>query len=126
MPTALRVGREYFIRAPWKPLADGTILFANMLEEGVELELVRLTDIAASTRRFFESELPSRVPSPRAALLFHCSGRKWFAEGRGRPDARSKAFPAAPPCAGLNVHFEIYCGFHINTTLTALAFGATP
>jgi hypothetical protein len=126
MPTALRVGREYFIRAPWKPLDDGSILFANMLEEGVELELVRMTDIGASTRRFFESDLPSRVHSPRAALLFHCSGRKWFAEGSGKARELSDAFRAAPPCAGLNVHFEIYCGFHINTTLTALAFGATP
>ncbi len=125
MPTALRVGREYFIRAPWKPLGDGSILFANMLEEGVELELVKLADIAGSTRRFFESELPSRVASPRAVLLFHCSGRKWFAEGSGRTRELSDAFRAAPPCAGMNVHFEIYCGFHINTTLTALAFGAS-
>ena len=30
---------------------------------------------------------------------------------------------AAPPCAGLNVNFEMYCGFAINTTLTALVFG---
>jgi hypothetical protein len=125
MPTALRVGREYFIRAPWKPLPDGSILFANMLEEGCELELVKLTDIVASTRRFFESELPNRVPSPRAALFFHCSGRKWFAEGSGKTKELSDAFRAAPPCVGMNVHFEIYCGFHINTTLTALAFGAS-
>jgi hypothetical protein len=124
-PTALRVGREYFIRAPWKPLDDGSILFANMLEEGSELELVRIGDIVESTRRFFETELPARVTSPRAALLFHCSGRKWFAEGTGKTSELSSAFRAAPPCAGMNVHFEIYCGFHINTTLTALAFGAS-
>jgi len=24
---------------------------------------------------------------------------------------------------GLNVYFETYCGFHINTTLTTLVFG---
>ena len=125
-PTALRVGREYFIRAPWKALDDGSILFANMLEEGSELELVRISDIVDSTRRFFESELPARVASPRAALLFHCSGRKWFAESTGKAGELSSAFRAAPPCVGMNVHFEIYCGFHINTTLTALVFGASP
>jgi hypothetical protein len=124
-PTALRVGREYFIRAPWKPLDDGSILFANMLEENSELELVKITDIVDSTRRFFEQELPMRVPSPKAALLFHCSGRKWYAEATGKIPALSEAFRSAPPCVGMNVHFEIYCGFHINTTLTALAFGAT-
>jgi hypothetical protein len=37
--------------------------------------------------------------------------------------ALSRTFASAPPCVGLNVHFEIYCGFHINTTLTSLVFG---
>jgi hypothetical protein len=124
-PTALRVGREYFIRAPWKPLDDGSILFANMLEAGTELELVKITDIVESTRKFLEFELPARVTSPRAALFFHCSGRKWFAESTGKIPELGAAFAKGPPCAGMNVHFEIYCGFHINTTLTALAFGAS-
>ena len=53
----------------------GSILFANMLEEGSELEIVKLTDVVESTRRFLETELPARVPSPRAVLLFHCGGR---------------------------------------------------
>ncbi|HMG52064.1 MAG TPA: FIST C-terminal domain-containing protein, partial [Kofleriaceae bacterium] len=116
---------EYFIRAPWKPLDDGSILFANMLEEGSELEIVKVTDIVESTRRFFESELPARVPSPRAALMFHCGGRKIYAEAIGRLPELAATFRAAPPCAGMNVLFEIYCGFHINTTLTTLAFGAS-
>lgn len=124
-PTALRVGREYFIRAPWKPLEDGSILFANMLEEGSELELVKITDPVESTQRFMETEIAARVQSPRAVLLFHCSGRKWFAAGAGKTAELSEAFRHGPPCAGMNVHFEIYCGFHINTTLTALAFGAS-
>jgi hypothetical protein len=125
-PTALKVGREYFIRGPWKPLDDGSILFANMLEEGSELELVQITDIVESTRRFLESELPARVPSPSAALFFHSSGRKAYAEATGRLGDLGGVFKAAPPCIGLNAHFEIHCGFQINTTLTALAFGASP
>jgi hypothetical protein len=124
-PTALRVGREYFIRAPIAPLPDGSILFANMLEEGVELELVKVTDMVASTRKFFEVELPARVPSPRASLLFHCSGRKVFAQMSNHGAALSEVFAAAPPCVGFNVQFEIYCGFHINSTLTTLTFGAS-
>jgi len=58
--------------------------------------------------------------------LFHCGGRKWYAEAIGRLGELGGSFKAAPPCIGLNVHFEIYCGFHINTTLTALAFGSSP
>jgi hypothetical protein len=122
-PTALRVGREYFIRAPWKPLPDGSILFANMLEQGVELEIVKRTDAAESMRRFLEVEVPARVASPRAMLLFHCSGRAYYAATTGQLPALSETFKAAPPCAGMNVQFEIYCGFHINTTLTSLVFG---
>ncbi|MCK6592351.1 MAG: FIST C-terminal domain-containing protein [Polyangiaceae bacterium] len=124
-PTALRVGREYFIRSPWTPLDDGSILFANLLEEGMELELMRLGDIGGMTRKFFEEEVPRRVPSPTAALVFHCSGRSVFAESVGKTQELSAAFSAAPPCAGFNVNFEVYCGFQINATLTVLAFGAT-
>jgi hypothetical protein len=124
-PTALRVGREYFIRGPWKPLDDGSILFANMLEEGSELELVQITDIVESTRRFLATELPARVPSPTAALHFHCTGRALYAAAIGKLPELAGAFRAGPPCAGMNAAFEIYCGFHINTTLTTLAFGAS-
>lgn len=123
-PTALKVGREYFIRAAWKPLEDGSILFANLLEEGSELELMKMGDMAGMTRTFFTEELPRRVQNPQAALLFHCSGRMWYAGATGTVPQLSEAMKVAPTAAGMNVHFEIYSGFHINTTLTVLAFGA--
>lgn len=122
-PTALRVGREHFIRAPWKPLDDGSILFANLLEEGTELELMEIGDVVGSTRAFLEQELPARCRNPTALLAFQCSGRKWFSDSLGKTAELGAAFAAAPPTAGMNVYFEIYCGFHINTTLTALVFG---
>jgi hypothetical protein len=122
-PTAMRVGREHFIRAPWKPLDDGSILYANLLDEGAELELMQLGDIAGATRRFFTEELPRRVPNPTAALLFHCTARDWYARAMGQIDALSQTFADAPPVAGMNVFFETYAGFQINTTLTVLAFG---
>lgn len=123
-PTAMRVGREYFLRAPWKPLPDGSILFANLMQEETELELMQLGDMAGITRRFFEEELPARVRNPQAALHFHCSGRMWLAQGSNQVEELSAAFRASPPSAGLNCHFEIYSGFHINTTLSVLAFGS--
>jgi hypothetical protein len=122
-PTALKVGREYFLRSPWKPLEDGSILFANLLEEGMELELMASGDLAERTREFFVHDVPRRVESPRAALLFHCAGRNWFAASTGKSDELSATFREAPPCVGMNVHFEIYCGFNINTTLTTLVLG---
>jgi len=122
-PTALKVGKEYFLRAPWKPLPDGSVLFANLLEEGAELEVMKLGDVAGHTRRFFTETVPSRVAEPTAALLFHCGARSWFAGAIGQGEALNATFAAAPPCVGFDVHFEIYCGFHINTTLTSLVFG---
>ena len=122
-PTALKVGREHFIRAPWKALPDGSVMFANLLDEGVELEIMQYTDIGEATKRFFAEELPKRVSNPTAALLFHCSGRAWAAQSMNAFGGLSESFTAAPPAAGFNVAFEIYCGFQINTTLTVLAFG---
>lgn len=122
-PTALKVGREYFIRAPWKPLPDGSILFANLLEEGTELELMKIGDMAGMTRGFFQDELPRRVANPQAALLFHCSGRMWYAGATGTIPQLAETLRHAPAAAGMNAYFEIYSGFHINTTLTVLAFG---
>lgn len=124
-PTALRVGREYFMRAPWKPLDDGSVLFANLLEEGTELELMKIGDVAGSTRRFFTEEIPHRVGPPSAIFAFHCSGRMWYAHATGQTEAISKAMQGVPRLAGMNVQFELYCGFHINTTITALAFGSS-
>ncbi len=125
-PTALRVGREYFMRAAGWPLPDGSIVFANLLEENSEYELMRVTDPVAATRRFLTDELPRRVGHPTASLHFHCGGRMWVANAAGFVPQLSDAFKAGPPAVGFNVNFEIYCGFHINTTLTTLAFGSTP
>lgn len=123
-PVALRVGREYFMRVPWKPLPDGSILFANLLEEDASYELMQLGDMAELTKQFFAEEVPRRVRKPQSALLFNCGGRQVMSMLAGTTEANSASFAHAPPCAGLNAHFEIYCGFHINTTLTSLVFGS--
>lgn len=123
-PTALKVGKEYFMRAAWKPLPDGSMLFANMLEEGAELEIMKLGDMAETTRKFFTETVPQRVENPTAGLMFHCGARSWFASALGEKERLAKAFEAAPPCVGFDVMFEVYCGFHINTTLTSLVFGS--
>jgi hypothetical protein len=86
---------------------------------------MKLGDITASTRTFFAETMRQRVPNPTAALLFHCGARSWFAQQIGAQAALGETFSAAPPCVGFDVHFEIYCGFHINTTLTSLVFGSS-
>ncbi|HEX4459292.1 MAG TPA: FIST N-terminal domain-containing protein [Polyangia bacterium] len=124
-PTALKVGREYFMRAGGWPLPDGSIVFANLLEENSEYELMRALDPVESTRKFLTEEIGRRVHDPTAALMFHCGGRMWAASAGGFIPQLSDAFKQAPPSVGFNVQFEIYCGFHINTTLTSLVFGTS-
>jgi hypothetical protein len=124
-PTALRVGREYFIRAPWKPLPDGSILFANLLEEGTEYEVMRRGDMVQLTRRFFEEEIPRRVRQPQGALFFNCGARSWLSDNIGNSGEIAQTYAKAPRCVGLNAYFEIYCGFCVNNTLTSLVFGAS-
>ena len=123
-PLALKVGREYFLRSPWKPLPDGSVMFANLLEEDSTYELMQLGDMAALTDEYMTKVIPECVPNPTAALHFHCAGRQWLAENMGSSAALAEAFTKGPPCVGLNVFFEMYCGFHINTTLTSLVFGS--
>lgn len=125
-PTAIRMGREYMVRAPWKPLPDGSILFVNLLEEGTEMEIMRLDDMVGTTRRFLTEEIPARVPNPKAALLFHCGARTGFAQALGKLDELGATLASGPPCAGFNVSFEVFNGLAVNTTLTALVFGEKP
>jgi hypothetical protein len=47
----------------------------------------------------------------------------WYAGATGTLPQLAETLRHAPAAAGMNVHFEIYSGFHINTTLTVLAFG---
>jgi hypothetical protein len=123
-PTALRVGREYFMRSPWMALPDGSIIFVSHVVEGTEVELMKMGDMVEMTRKFFVDELPRRVSSPRAAILFNCGGRSWVAHSLGIHDKLGETMKDAPPLLGLDVAGEIYNAFAIDTTLTALAFGA--
>jgi hypothetical protein len=123
-PTAMRVGKEYFLRAPWSPLPDGSILFANRITENTELELMTLGDFGGALQTFLRDELPGRVGGrATAAIYFNCMGRYFMAQGIGATDAVDAALAAGPPGCGTNAVFELFNGFQINSTLTALAFG---
>jgi hypothetical protein len=123
-PTALRVGREYFMRSPWMVLPDGSILFVSHVVEGTEVELMKMGDMVEMTRKFFAEDLPRRVNSPSAAILFNCGGRSWAAHSLGIHAELGAVMKAAPPALGLDVAGEVYNGFAIDTTLTVLAFGS--
>ncbi|NUO49603.1 MAG: hypothetical protein HOV80_12170 [Polyangiaceae bacterium] len=121
---AMRVGREYFLRSIAKRMDDDTLDSANMVQEDLELEVMRVGNIVDHTRRFFAEEIPRRVANPTAALLFDCGARRLYAHLTGKVPELSRTFAEAPHTAGLTVQFETYCGFMVNSTLTALVFGS--
>jgi hypothetical protein len=93
--------------------------------EGTEVELMKMGDMVEMTRKFFTDDLPRRVVSPRAAILFNCGGRSWAAHSLGIQAALGDVMKDAPPSLGLDVAGEVYNGFAIDTTLTVLAFGSS-
>jgi len=121
---AMKVGREHFLRSICKSMQDDTLESMNMVQEDLELEVMRAGDIVESTRRFFTDELPRRVQNPTAALLFDCGARKFYAHLTGKVGEVGATLASAPPAAGSTVQFETYCGFMVNSTLTSLVFGS--
>jgi hypothetical protein len=126
LSTAIKVGREYFMRSPWMPLPDGSIMFANMLTENMELELMKLGDLEPALQRFLKDELPSRVANPKGMLFFNCANRVLLAAQQGIDARLSESYALGPPKVGFAACFELYNGFQINSTMTTLAFGASP
>ena len=66
---ALKVGREYFMRTPWKTLEDGSIVLATAVQEDTTLEMMRLGDMGEMAAHFFDETLPYRCPNPTATLM---------------------------------------------------------
>jgi hypothetical protein len=122
-PFGQRLGRDYFINTPFYANKDGTVGFVGMLDTSATFEIMKTTDMAGSTRQFLTEEVPKKVPNPTAGILFHCTGRVWFAALEGQAPALGAAFKGIPWAAGLNVNFEVYRSLPVNTTLTALVFG---
>lgn len=121
---ALRVGREYFLRFAFKEDGSNALISANWLQEGQDLELMKAGDMLAALGKFIDVELPSRVPSPTAALFFDCGARQVSAAVAGVQAEVGAAFRRAPACAGGVVYYESYCGFMVSGTLTSLVFGS--
>lgn len=122
-PTAMRVGREYFMRAPWSPMPDGSIFFSNRILENTELELMKQVDMSDALERFMGDEVPGKVGVPTGMLIFNCYGRYMMSQAMRIGDRIDAAYAKAGQVAGLNAVFEVFNGFQINSTLTALAFG---
>jgi hypothetical protein len=122
-PTAMRVGREYFLCAPWSPLPDGSILFAHRILPNTELEIMKQVDVVDALEQFVQAEIPRELPDATCALYFNCYGRYQQARNLGIEEELEARYARGPRAAGMNAVFAIFKGFQVNSTLTAIAFG---
>jgi len=110
-PLGLMAGDEPFVRSPQR--FDGEKLhFYCGVREGVELSVLKGTDIVADTG----AELAKHTF--RSLVVFNCILRTLDLKAQGKTEVYGKLFTG--PTIGFSTYGEAYIG-HINQTATILA-----
>lgn len=117
-PLGLMVGDEPYIRSP-QQINDGKMTFYCNIRDGMELRVMRSTDIVADTRAALEAKL-SELGKIAGIVNFHCILRTLELEQKAQCDAYGEVFSAVPT-VGFSTYGEEYIG-HINQTSTMLVF----
>lgn len=110
-PLGLMAGDEPFVRSPQRFDGDKLHFYCGV-NEGVELAVLKGTDIVADTA----AELAKY--NFRSLVVFNCILRTLDLKAQGRTEAYSKLF--TKPTIGFSTYGEAYIG-HINQTATILA-----
>jgi hypothetical protein len=116
-PLGLMIDGEAWIRSPQRVL-DGGIKFYCQILEGIDVDLMRSTDLVQETRHALqvaEQQLGGRVSG---GLMFNCILRRLEMDHRGAAREFVAAVGRFPVC-GFHTYGESYVG-HINQTLTGL------
>ena len=110
-PLGLMAGDEPFVRSPQR--FDGDKLhFYCSVREGVELAVLKGTDIVADTAKALTKS------SFRSLIVFNCILRTLDLKAQGKTEVFGKLFTV--PTVGFSTYGEAYIG-HINQTATILA-----
>jgi hypothetical protein len=115
-PLGLMFEGEPFVRSPQR-VKDGSIVFYCAMKEGMELSLLRSTDIIADTR---QALVAARAESGgiSAIINFNCILRTLEMRQKGLTEQYGELF-AAEPTIGFSTYGEQYIG-HMNQTATML------
>ena len=115
-----------FVCSPIEVTERASLMMANTVHPGDELQLLEPKNLVESTRdeitnaiRSFEMEHDS---SPVGALMFHCLGRFLEAQAEGQAAELAEAL-AQLPLTGFNTYGEQFNAMHTNHTLSGLLFG---
>ena len=126
-PVGMMLDDEPWIRSPQQALPDGGLRFYCRIEEGMEVYVMRSTDLVGETRAAVQrtrdalAELSGRTASqPRGALVFNCILRRLELDALDAHAPFREAF-SGMPMAGFHTYGESWLG-HINQTCTGIFF----
>ena len=120
-PMGLMIDGKPWIRSPQQLLPDGGLRFYCKVSEGMDIHLMRSTDLVADTHRAM-ALVPAALGQPLAGgLLFNCILRRLELDAKDAHGPFLNAFHGIQ-AAGFHTYGESWLG-HINQTFTALLFG---
>lgn len=117
-PVGLMIGGEPYVRSPQQIKEDSMIFYCKVVE-GMELCMLKSTDIVEDTRKAVDSK-KREIGNISGIINFHCILRTLELEERGETEAYGKVFSDIPTI-GFSTYGEQYLG-HINQTSTMLVF----
>jgi len=106
-----------WIRSPQRLMPDGGLRFYCKVHDGMEMHLMRATDLMQDTRQAIE-RARAQLGGLAGGLLFNCILRRLELDDKGQHAAFLRAFEGLQ-AAGFHTYGESWLG-HINQTLTAL------
>jgi hypothetical protein len=110
-PLGLMAGNEPFVRSPQRIDKDAMYFYCSV-NEGVELAVLKGTDIVTDTRKALAGS------RHRGLVAFNCILRTLELKDQGKTQAFGQLF--TQPTVGFSTYGEAYIG-HINQTATILA-----
>jgi hypothetical protein len=120
-PVGLMMDGEPWIRSPQQALFDGGLKFYCEIQEGMEVTVMRSTDLVADTAAAVRRAAASLGGPARGALLFNCILRRLELDAE-RSHARFLGAFAGIPAAGFHTYGESWLG-HMNQTCAGILFG---
>lgn len=117
-PVGLLVGDEIYVRSP-QQLKDTNVVFYCNILEGMEVAVLKSTDIVKDTKQAVEN-MKNQLGGISAIINFNCILRTLELENKNQTQQYGEIFSSIPTI-GFSTYGEAYIG-HINQTSTMLVF----
>jgi len=120
-PLGLMIDGRPWIRSPQSVGPDGGITFYAQILPGMQVEVMRATDLVADTHAALGAARTALGGEAVGSVMFNCILRRLEIDARGTGSAFLHAFSGLPT-AGFHTYGETWLG-HMNQTLTGVVFG---